>query len=267
MNGKEPNSSLEKALTNIPTNFKKRLIKEYIEIKKLFNERKYEFSCMKVGKFCETMLRFLQNCLTRSYTPFGTKISNFINECDNLVKVPKSTANESLRILIPHALKFLYSVRSKRGISHAPGDIDPNEMDSTVCLSLADWIMAELIRIYRGIPIEKALDLINSLLTKSVPLVWEVSGKKRILDTTLSAKDKVLVLLYLVPEKNIEVKDLFEWIEYSRIDLFKKNILIPLHKIKWIEYDKENEIVMLSPTGGKKVENQILSKNLDLFNN
>jgi len=260
MSGKKPSSSLEKALSNIPTTFRKRLIKDYIEIKKLFIERKFEFSGLKVGKFCETLLRFLQERLTGRYTPFGTKIPNFINECDNLAKTPKSAGNESLRILIPHSLKFLYSVRSKRGISHVPGDIDPNEMDSTVCVSLADWIMAELIRIYHGIPIEKALDLINSLLTKSVPLVWEVSGKKRILDTTLSAKDKVLVLLYSDPERNIPVKTLFEWVEYSRINLFKTNILNPLHEIKFIEYDKENEIVILSPKGHKEVENKILSK-------
>jgi len=267
MSGKKPNSSLEKALSNIPDIFRKRLIMEYIEIKKLFNERKFEFSCMKAGKFCETLLRFLQECLTGNYTPFGTKISNFINECDNLAKTPKSAGNESLRILIPHSLKFLYSVRSKRGIGHVPGDIDPNEMDSTVCVSLVDWIMAELIRIYHGIPIENAVDLINSLLTRHIPLIWEVSGKRRILDTTLSVKEKVLVLLYSVPDRKIPVKDLFEWVEYSRIYLFKANILIPLHNIKLIEYNKKNEIVILSPTGIKIVENEILSKNLDLFKN
>lgn len=260
MSGKKPNSPLEKALTNIPTTFRKGLIKQYLEIKKLFNERKFEFCCIKVGKFCETLLRFLQNNLTGNYTPFGTKISNFINECDKLTKTPKSAGCESLRILIPHSLRFLYSIRSKRGIGHVSGDIDPNEMDSTVCVSLADWIMAELIRIYHGISIEKALDLINSLLTKSIPLVWEVSGKKRILDTTLSAKEKVLVFLYTTLDRNIPVKNLFEWVEYSRINLFKTNILIPLHKIKFIEYDKENKIVILSPKGCKEVENKILSK-------
>jgi hypothetical protein len=267
MSGKKPNSPLEKALTNIPTTFRKGLIKQYLEIKKLFNERKFEFCCIKVGKFCETLLRFLQNNLTGNYTPFGTKISNFINECDKFTKTPKSAGCESLRILIPHSLRFLYSIRSKRGIGHVSGDIDPNEMDSTVCVSLADWIMAELIRIFHGMSIEKAVDLIDSLLTRHIPLVWEVSGKKRVLDTTLHTKEKVIVLLYSDPERNIPVKDLFDWTEYSRIDHFKAKILNPLHKIKFIEYDKENKIVTLSPTGREEVENKILSKNLDLFKN
>jgi len=263
MSGKKPNGPLEKALTNIPTIFRKRLINQYIEIKKLFNERKFEFCCTKVGKFCETLIRFLQNNLTGIYTPFGTKISNFINECDNLTRTPKSAGCESLRILIPHSLKFLYSIRSKRGIGHVSGDIDPNEMDSIACISLANWIMAELIRIFHGISIDKAQDLIDSLFTRHIPLVWEVSGKKRVLDTTLSAREKALVLLYSDPEKNIAVKDLFTWVEYSKINLFKTNILNLLHKNKLIEYDKEKEIVILSPTGKEEVENKIFPRSFN----
>ena len=98
-----------------------------------------------------------------------------------------------------------------------------------------------------------------------------LSGHKRIktksTKTKGTKKGKVLVLLYSEPEGNIPVKDLFDQTEYNRIDNFKTKILILLHEIKFIEYDKENEIVTLSPTGLEEVENKILSKSLDLFKN
>lgn len=254
MSGKKPNTTLEKALSNIPAIFKSRIIKQYLEIKMLYREKEYEISCMKVGKFCETVIRFLQNSLTAKYIPFGEKINNFIIECDKLTSTPKTSGNESLRVLIPHSLKFLYSIRSKRGICHVSGDVDPNEMDSTACISLVDWIMAELIRIYHGLSIEDAKNVISKLIKRNISYIWEVSGKKRILDITLSTKDKSLVLLYSEPKMPVPVNDLFEWTEYSRLNLFKTNILYPLHKNKFIEYDKKKESVWLSPKGSDEAE-------------
>jgi hypothetical protein len=258
MSEKKPDISTDIAISGIPDAFRKRLIQQYKEIKSLFKQGRFEFSGLKVGKFCETLLRFLQDKLTGTYTPFGNKLSNFIEECDKLSRTPKTAGHESLRILMPHALKFLYSVRSKRSIGHIGGDIDSNEMDGMVCAKLTDWIMGELIRIYHGLSIEDAIAIVHSLSTKEIPVVWEVAGKKRILNPALEYKEKVLVLLYSTPDFVVPVEDLFEWVEYSKANLFKTNILKPLHDKKFIEYDRDSGMVILSPKGVSEVEQKIL---------
>src|SRR3546814_13037762 len=67
---------------------------------------------------CSSDLRFAQDQLTNTFTPFGTQLSNFKEECDKLEKTEKSAGHESIRILIPRALNFLYNLRNKRGIGH-----------------------------------------------------------------------------------------------------------------------------------------------------
>ena len=42
--------------------------------------------------------------------------------------------------------------------------------------------------------------------------------------------------------------------------MFKKNVLVPLHQKKLIEYDRESEIIYLSPIGVKEVEQKLLAK-------
>jgi hypothetical protein len=49
-------------------------------------------------------------------------------------------------------------------------------------------------------------------------------------------------------------------VEYSDFSMFRKAILKQLHEKKIIEYDKETDIVYLSPKGIIEVETTILPK-------
>ena len=104
-------------------------------------------------------------------------------------------------------------MRNKRGIGHVGGDIDANSIDTMAISRNADWIICELIRVYHKLPIEEAQDLIDSILVRSLPIVWEVAGKKRVLKDGLTAKQKALVLLYSEPNAAILTEDLCAWVE------------------------------------------------------
>jgi hypothetical protein len=106
-------------------------------------------------------------------------------------------------------------------------------------------------------PIEEAQDLINSISIKSIPIVWEIAGKKRVLKDGLNAKQKSLLLLYTESDAAVLTEDLCSWVEYSP-SMFAKRVLDDLHKDRLIEYDRESELVYLSPKGAKLVENDLL---------
>jgi hypothetical protein len=102
------------------------LLKAYIGLKTAFAEGNFDACGLRAGRFCEVLLRWLQHELTGSHVAFGTRISNFRDECTKLENSAASAGHESIRILMPRALNFLYTLRNKRGIGHEGGDVDPN---------------------------------------------------------------------------------------------------------------------------------------------
>ena len=251
------NPVLEQALANIPGKFRKKLIDSYLEIKRGLIESKYDAVGLNAGKFCEIVIRVLQEKVFSTSTPFGEKIPNMADECRKLVTSPKSSAVESIRAIIPRSIIFIYTLRNKRGIGHVGGDVDANRIDAVTIARATDWVVCELIRIYHKLSLEEAQDIVDSLSVRELPVIWEVAGKKRVLKENLSAKQKVLLLLYSDPTSSVLTEDLCSWVEYST-SMFTSRVLSKLHSDRFIEHDKENELVYLSPKGAKLVEDELL---------
>jgi len=252
------NSPLNAALARIPAKFQKRIILTYLEHKQRHKEGKYGPAGIAAGKFSETILRFLQYQLTSSHIPFNQKIPNFANECQKLIQLSKTSGTESERIVIPRALVFIYTLRNKRGIGHIGGDVDANPIDSITIARIANWIICELIRIHHNLSLEEAQAIVDALSTRDIPVIWEVAGKKRILKNNLDFKQQVLLLCYQDSQNGVLVEDLLQWTEYSNPVMFRKSVLVPLHQNRKVEYDKESEIIYISPFGIKEVEEVIL---------
>ncbi len=256
-------AKLESALQNIDKKFREKILAYYLEIKSRYSKAlynsEYDSAGLSAGKFCEAVLRLLQNKLTGTNIPFGTHIPNFNDECQKIMNLPKTSGNESLRLIIPRSILFLYTLRGKRGIGHVGGDVEANRIDIETIVRIADWTICEIVRIYHGLSLEEAQAIVDAISMKSLPYVWEVAGKKRILATTLNFKQKTLLLLYHSTENYEFDIDLCKWVEYSSFAMFKTHILNQLHDKKLIEYDKETSIVYLSPIGIQEAEKLLLN--------
>jgi len=172
--------------------------------------------------------------------------------------IPKAAGIESLRVVIPRALAFLYTLRSKRGIGHVGGDVDANPIDGASIARIADWIVCEVIRIYHNLSLEEADALVNSISSRNVPDIWEVGGKKRVLRDDLDFKQKTLLLLYTSVDVAVLAEDLFSWTKYSNFAIYKRSVLMPLDRANLVEFDTEIQAVTISPLGLKQVEEKIL---------
>lgn len=249
---------LDSALANAPSKIRKRIIDAYTEIKRRHREAAFGNSVdaagLSAGKFCESVIRLLQHELTGDSVPFGKHIPNFPDACRKLIVLDASTGPESLRILIPRALVFLNTMRGKRGIGHVGGDVEANTIDLATIVRISDWVMCELIRVFHNLPIEEAQAVVDSLATKQVQDIWQVAGRKRVLRQGLKYKQKLLLLLYSQPESAALSEELFEWSEHSHMPAFRRDVLIPMHEAKLVEYDREEEIVYLSPLGVDEAE-------------
>lgn len=262
MNTKNHSPSLEQALSSIPKPLRKRLLKNYSTIKSTSLKSKYDSIGHQAGKLAEVLLRVLQNQLTRTYTPLSQEIRNFKNECELLEQTPKTAGPDGLRILMPRVLVVMYTMRNKRDFGHTGGEVDANKIDAYSVIQLSDWCICELVRIFLKIPIEDAQLLCDAISDRQLPVVWEILGRKRVLDISFSYKDQTLLLLYSDVDSAIPTEDLFEWTEHSNRTNYRRDVLLKLHKERLIEWDKKTEMAIISPTGINEIENNILPKNL-----
>lgn len=250
--------TLDAAFSGVSAAFRGRLLRSYRDLKSAHVQGRSELAGLKAGKFCEVVVRLLQQVLTGTFTPFGTKIQSFADECAKLERLPKTAGSESFRVLIPRAINFLYTLRNKRDIGHVGGDVDANAIDSATCVRVADWCMCEMMRLLHNVSLEEAQGVLDALATRQVTSIWEVMGRRRVLIPELGYREQVLLLLYEGPAEGTPIEDLFEWTEHSRMSNFVGTVVAPLHRQRLVEHDKTTQMVVISPTGIARVEASIL---------
>jgi hypothetical protein len=254
-----------KVLATLPAGLRDPLIEKYGEIARNYAERRWEPSELNGGKFCEVAFTIIDGCIRGSFAAKPSKPHDMVAACRALEGIPPNVnrvGDRSLRILIPRMLAPLYEIRNNRNVGHVGGDVDPNQQDATTVYGMASWIMAELVRIFHGVPLKEAQEIVAALVERKHPLIWEVEGKKRVLNHTMEKGDQALLLLYSEPSW-VDEKILVDWVEYSNLTVFRRAVLEPFHKSRMVEYDARLRRVRISPRGAREVEDRILPNNGD----
>jgi hypothetical protein len=236
--------SIDVVLNTIPKSHRLPLIKEYNTIVQNYFEGKWLPSELSGGRFCEIVYCILDGIGKGSYGSKPTKPSNMVSACKALESNPNLC--RSFRILIPRILPVLYEIRSNRNVGHIDGDIDSNEMDSFTVLTLSNWIIAEMVRVFNGVSSDEAKKLVVSITERKIPIIWSDDTVKRVLTDKLALQDQVLVLL---ASNNSEARfdELVSWCEANNTTYFKK-IIKKLHASRLIEYkEKEGNVILLPP--------------------
>lgn len=243
--------------SSFPKNIKNDLLDSFDTITTNYVLEKWEPSELNGGKFCEVVYTILSGHVNGLIPNNATKPKNMVAACKALENYPK-TIPQSIRVLMPRMLVSMYDIRNNRGVAHVGSEVKPNHMDSMITLYLAKWVMAELVRIFHNTSTEEAQRIVENLVEKTSPWIWEIDNKMRILDTSHSFKDNTLLILYKL-NNSVSETDLLKWVEYSTLGMFRTRILKPLHKGRLIEYNTETKAVIISPKGIDHVEKRLLT--------
>jgi hypothetical protein len=244
------------AFSGIPDGLRQPLLGAFSEIARNFRERRWEPSELNGGKLCEIVYCILRGYVDGQAARRPHKPRNMVDACRDLENADSVRFSRSIRIQIPRMLIALYEIRNNRGVGHVGGDVDPNHMDAKVVLEMAKWIMAELVRVFHNQTTREATEVVEALIERTIPVVWEVDGRRRVLTQNLSKKDETLLLLYSAPA-GVREADLLSWVEHSNASVYRRDVLKRAHRERLVEYQESSGQVWLSPVGVAYVEERL----------
>lgn len=141
------------------------------------------------GKFVESVVQALQAFENQGQYDASPNVDAYLSGLDSR----SSTLPDGLRICAARLARGMYALRSKRNIVHK-GDLDPSVYDLQLLYAGAQWIVAELLALARGISGEEASRLVADVQLPAGQLV-EALGDRRIVQAELSVRDEALILL------------------------------------------------------------------------
>ena len=243
----------DQALSALPDDLRTPLIEEFNNIISNFMERRWSSAELSGGRFCEIVYTILQGYAAGAYAATPRKPSNFVDACRCLEN--NTGSPRSFQILIPRLLPALYEIRNSRNVGHVGGDIDPDLMDSSAVVSMASWILAELVRVLHGVSTEDAQQLVSNLAERRFPLVWKSGDLRRVLDPSMSLKKQILILLTSCAGK-AQVDNLFRWTGHDKRAYFNR-LVRQLHARRFLEFHEASGEVELLPPGSEYVSSLI----------
>ena len=125
-------------------------------------------------------------------------------------------------------------------------------------MGTAKWLMAELIRLFHNIDTDTAYEAVELLTERESPMIWNVNGVKRVMNTSLSKRDQTLILLHGLP--SAKDTELLGWVEHSNMSVYRKKILIVGHKQRLWEYEAKDGTVTISHLGSELAEDILKRK-------
>lgn len=248
------------ALASIPAGLRAPLISEYQSIIQNFMEHRWLPSELSGGRFSEIVYTILDGQAKGKYAHAPSKPGNFPQACQKLEANALAHVPRSFQILIPRTLPALYEIRNNRSVGHVGGDVDPNHMDSVAVLSMCNWVMGELVRVYHGLSITEAQKVVDALAEVRIPAVWSDGSKKRVLQTTLKLPEQLL-LLAATTLPDVTSEQLRTWSEAPDKRL---KILRSFHRKRLVEFDEKTDRIQILPPGTKAIQELLRKKNISI---
>lgn len=174
------------------------IIDHYQTMIDAFQNSEWEGSIVRAGKLVESSLKALWVLVGRPVPRARDfKVDVIIRE---LERVPAADADDSIRLTIPRAGRFVYDIASNRGARHDPDEIDPNVMDAAAAVSTCAWIVAEMLRYSQkgSLDPSSARELVYSLARRKFQIIEDVDGRVYFHMKGLSARTVGLLTLWRV---------------------------------------------------------------------
>lgn len=234
--------------THIDAGILDEILEHHSALKTSFRLQDWEKCLVRGGKFGEAVMKAIHFIHTG-------KVTQKISVDLEISKVEgRSDLPESIRLLIPRAIRVLYDHRSRRGGAH--GSFEPNPMDCTLVIAIADWVLSELVRLYCITDPDHAMKFIMGIRSKTVPVVERIEGDYVVLQKGASARQEIGLILYSRYPERTTTGQLKKWIPNhspANISLSLGN----MRKAKLVHSNAEGAV--LTAAGIRAIEEEVVS--------
>jgi len=165
------------------------LVSSYESLVAKFQKRDLDGCLGAAGKFVEHALRAAEHIRTGTAPAEIKAPHQTVKEIEKDQRLP-----EGLRVLIPRiAHAMIYEIRSKRGAIHVK-EIDPRQIDASLAVQAASWVLAEFIRLYHNGQEAAVTHAMAALMRPHVPFIEEF-GQESVVTRAVPCDVELLLLL------------------------------------------------------------------------
>lgn len=219
------------------------LLKHYQAMINEFQQGAWEETIGKAGKFVEAVLKALWLHTGNTLPPARQfKADTMINQLANAVGF-----DDSVRLTIPRACRFVYDIASNRGARHDPSEIDPNSMDAHAAVANGSWVLGELVRYAQkgALNPNEVKGMVDGITEKKYPVLEDVDGRTYF-HIGNSARDVALLLLWRKHPGRLNRDELIEAV--SRHDYSAANATMAVVRLRGlVDVDASGGLRLLQP--------------------
>ena len=249
--------TLRTHLAGLPAELADAVEAEYLHLVEHMTKSEWDDAQVDAGRFCEAVLRVIEWHTADAYTPIDGKNRPDRKKVVNAV-AKNTTLPSSLRLQIPQCVELMMDFRNTRNAAHL-GNVDASRTDATCVAQLATWVTCELVRLETQRPPSEVQTLIDQLSARHVPLVQIVNGRPVLLNPSLSAEERAVVILQQ-QARPVQVDELRRFTEYGNTTRWRRTIIPGLVKKRWAFVDDDDNAHLLEP-GAAVADKLILAAN------
>lgn len=242
--------------SGVPDAIAEALLEAHFELKEAFFFGKFRPSELEAGRFTEAAIRVVQHLAKGQHSPLSKPLPPFDDVVKELERLP-GTIHDSLRIHIPRTLWAVYGVRNRRNVGHIGGDVNPNRPDANFVMTCCDWVLAELVRLTFKCLLAEAQAIVDGLVELRLPVIQEINGFPKLLDTSFSVPQRILAQLYRRGSLGASVEELREWLKKVKGPAFSMALVRLEHDKAFIHRDGDQTFITAS--GAQQIEAAVLS--------
>jgi len=233
------------------------ILRHFLDCEQKFQGGEWEVCLTKAGKFIEAIVKVLWIYCGKSLPPQREfKASHYAQKITNEDRT--AVPYDEIRLQIPRGCIFVYDITSNRGARHDPEEVNPNEMDATLVMTVCSWILAELVRFSaKGkLSPEQAKSLVDSITRRRYPTFEEIDGRIYVHNSKYqNPLECAILILYALYPRRIDEATLFDMVINHG---FLRQGFRGDKLVQYIDID-ENDQVLLRATGRQKAE-EILTR-------
>jgi hypothetical protein len=233
------------------------ILRHFVDCEQNYQEGEWEVCLTKAGKFIEAIVKVLWIYCGKLLPPQREfKASQYAQKITNEDKT--FLPYDEIRLQIPRGCIFIYDITSNRGARHDPEEVNPNEMDATLAMTVCSWILAELVRFSaKGkLSPEQAKSLVDSITRRRYPTFEEIDGRIYVHHSKYqNPLECAILILYKLGSRRIDRVTLFDLLKRHGFERqgFRWDKLVP-----YIDENKDGK-VLLRATGRQEAE-EILNR-------